>query len=173
MAQAKRNNSGSAEQNQAETMINLQRLPEASGIYLITCGKTKCTYVGSSNNIRRRIKHHLACIRNKRYWTGSRGVFEHAEKHGVKSLSVKILCLCEPELLRVRELQMIHKFNPPMNGRIDTGPTRKIEVPVLIACDVWEAAIRQRKTVSEMASQIIREHFDRVDGRAPDRTKGK
>ena len=68
--------------------------PGLAGIYLFQNKINGKCYVGQSVDLRKRIKHHLSCLRNKRY---DLPLYRALEKHGLHNFELSILVSFKPE----------------------------------------------------------------------------
>lgn len=84
-----------------------------TGIYKITNKINNHSYIGKSNNIKRRFNEHRSLGRN------SRSILKKAfKKYGLENFEFEILEECNVEELNDREIYYIAKFNPEYNRTI-------------------------------------------------------
>lgn len=100
-------------------MISFSQSPRkdlmVSGIYLIRIDKYM--YVGSSINVRDRIRKHRAKLAKGKH--DNRYMQNRYIKHGVKSSSYCLLEKCKPEVRLIREKYWIDTLSPDLNSKQD------------------------------------------------------
>ena len=76
--------------------MSRKKLEKIAGVYLIRIKPTGRVYIGSSNNIRRRIKlHRLAAMSSAPTVRRSGELYDDIRKYGVKSMEIEYLDVSE------------------------------------------------------------------------------
>lgn len=97
--------------------MNIENLPEASGIYMIQNMINGHAYIGQSVNIKDRIKHHhLHDYLNENNTQYNTKFYQALRKYGIDNFEIIILELCNKEELDKKEIYYIGKFNTFHNG---------------------------------------------------------
>lgn len=78
----------------AENMSYRDIQPGLAGIYLFQNKVNGKCYVGQSIDLRKRIKHHISCLKNKRY---DLPLYRALEKYGLHNFELSILLSFKPE----------------------------------------------------------------------------
>ena len=97
-----------------------------SGIYIIINKINNKTYIGSSKNVRRRIRDHRYKYKDDKYnsnWYNHR-LYQDMRKYGLENFEFKILCLCEEKDLKEKETFYYNKYNPEYNTFVPTKDDR-------------------------------------------------
>lgn len=81
--------------------MNTQHIPMKPGIYLLWNPKTNQEYVGSSVNMRRRVRWHLAQLKAGTH--GSEKLQKAYSKAGAEGFQAVVVCVCEASELAMRE----------------------------------------------------------------------
>ena len=88
-----------------------KKMPKQCGVYQISCVLTDDVYIGCSRNIRGRIyKHRKASGRGKQA-----NLYKLIKQYGWEAFDVKILELCDKEVVFDRETYWIQKLQPNLN----------------------------------------------------------
>lgn len=115
--------------------MSRKKLEKIAGVYLIRIKPTGRVYIGSSNNIRRRIKlHRLAAMSSAPTVRRSGELYDDIRKYGVKSMEIEYLDVSEDMKDEVKRLNMEYAMiveynakNPQYGyniGGIFGGPTQ-------------------------------------------------
>lgn len=79
-----------------------------SGVYKITCLANNRVYIGSSNNIHRRIIEHKSDLKlNKHH---NRFLQKDYNKYGLSAFQFDVVCYCDVDKLLLKEQQIIDKY---------------------------------------------------------------
>lgn len=99
----------------SELNYNCQQIPSQPGIYCFyNLEKDRFAYIGTSENLRERIKQHLGFVYGKAKYWGQGLLKPQLEKHPEWfSLSIKTVYLNRENY----ELYLIHKYKPMYNRR--------------------------------------------------------
>lgn len=89
-----------------------QRLPKASGVYLLTCVANGKQYVGASVDIKMRVGTHFYRDYKKYPW---REFYQDIGKYGFDGFSMEVLELCDRNIMLEREQYYYDKFQPVYN----------------------------------------------------------
>jgi group I intron endonuclease len=125
------------------------------GVYCITHRDSGRCYVGSSIDIGARIKHHINSANRGVCWK----IYHAMRDHGVDSFEVKVLEMCDKEVLRIREKHWIESLDAtsPNNFNKCADPTK---VPDFIGLaqskesrDKRSLSLKGRKQSDEIARQ--------------------
>jgi group I intron endonuclease len=112
------------------------------GIYLMICDPTGDTYIGGSNQIEQRYRHHLSGMRGRDH--GNPAVVRLAVTHGPESFRCEVLELCkEPELKR-QEWFWMAKLRPSLNICVPD-----VEASAKAGALIWRKTDEARRRQSE------------------------
>jgi len=109
------------------------KLLNSSGVYQIQSKSNGKRYIGSSINIKRRIKYgHLRELKNGEHW--NKYLLKHIHKYGIEDLTFSVLECCSKEKLIEREQYWIDIIKPEFNlnpkagscfGRVQSNKERE------------------------------------------------
>ncbi len=97
------------------TKENLSKLPRTCGIYKITINNK--FYIGSSNNIKNRLRHHLWSLNTKQHH--NKTIQNYFNKYGINEVYFEIVEECTEDILIEREKYYIESLKPYMNHILD------------------------------------------------------
>lgn len=98
-------------------MKNIQKLPNASGIYMVVNLINNKKYIGQSKNIKKRFQsHHLVDYKNPNNCNYNTKFYQAIRKYGIENFQVEILQLCNEEDMDNLEIYYIKKFDTFKNG---------------------------------------------------------
>ena len=98
-------------------MKNIQKLPNASGIYMVINLINNKKYIGQSKNIKKRFQsHHLVDYKNPNNCNYNTKFYQAIRKYGIENFQVEILQLCDEEDMDNLEIYYIKKFDTFKNG---------------------------------------------------------
>lgn len=98
-------------------MKNLKKLPQSSGIYLVTNLVNKKCYIGQAKNIYVRFNsHHIYDYNNQNNCCYNTKFYQALRKYGLENFEVSILELCSEEELDEKEIMYIKQFDSFKNG---------------------------------------------------------
>lgn len=153
--------------------MNLDHLPNACGVYLLTHRKTGDTYVGGASGIRVRVNSHLATLRANIHSNAK--MMALARDHGI-DFDATVLELATAETCREVEHRWIQKIRPTLNHYL-TSPKAKpsttrpwhgkgriplnARVNQSLLDEMKALARADRRTLSYMVERAIREYVER------------
>jgi group I intron endonuclease len=107
-------------------------LNRVCGIYKIQSRiKPERIYIGSAVNIKSRHYLHLRQLKNNKHHSVK--LQHHYNKYGADDLFFSVLCVCEKELLLIKEQYYINNLNPWFNISMIAGePPRRPHTPEAI-----------------------------------------
>lgn len=89
-----------------------------SAVYIIICEPTQKSYIGSSKDVRKRIRSHWGLLRNGKHTNTH--IQRAFNMYGEENFIVEILEFCEESLLQDREQFFLNQFKPEFNIAKDT-----------------------------------------------------
>jgi len=116
------------------------------GIYVIKNKINNKIYVGKSVNIYRRIKAHITALNTKHKKNENAHLINSWHKHGKINFTYEIICECDINLLKEKELFYIRKYNSTdrkkgYNFRIDSEGGM---IPLQSTCDKLSVVLHKR-----------------------------
>lgn len=120
--------------------MNTQKLPARSGVYVIEISRTPFAYVGSSINVRRRVRHHFARLKDRTHC--NKDLQGQYVCYGEERLTARLICYAEEGELSKLERQAI--FDLIAEGKTLFNKLTETPRPPRQPCPARGEALRRR-----------------------------
>lgn len=123
------------------TIINKYKSLDISGVYKFSSPDSKSFYIGSSNNIKKRLANHKSQALNNKHFNTH---FERWFNKYKNNIVFEVVCICPVEYLQKMEQHCINVFNPHIN---------KNKEVTNVACAGWSKglslSVEHRESISK------------------------
>lgn len=137
--------------------INIDNVPDMSGIYIIKCIPNKKIYIGSTGNLKTRLKTYKSQIGNRKLRI--KELNDDIEKYGINNIQLDFLCTCDYEITTILENYYIRKYNSILQGYNKINSSKKNRpIKYRYNTNYWRASIEEN--LNRIMKKVVIDIFD-------------